>query len=77
MNLHIYKLFYEIYQTKEQKIINVDFLNKFSIKNENFLKIKEIKTNRIYRIKDFVNIIETEKNMKSNNLFENIEEEKF
>lgn len=45
--------------------------------NFHFLKIKENKTNRVYRIKDFVNIIETDKNMKSNNLFDNIEEEKF
>lgn len=45
--------------------------------NEISLKIKENKTNKIYRIKDFVNIVETEKNMKSNNLFDNIEDEKF
>lgn len=70
---------------KKQKYFEV-FLSNWKVlkihwevleENQSLLKIKENKTNKIYRIKDFINIIETEKNMKSNNLFDNIEDEKF
>jgi len=45
--------------------------------NENFLKIKENKTNRIYRIKSYINIIEYNEPKIWNNLFNNLEDEKF
>ena len=71
--------------TKKQKYFEIFLSNwkglkifwEITFENDSLIKIKENKTNKIYRIKDFINIIESEKNMKSNNLFENIEDEKF
>ena len=42
-----------------------------------FLKIKELQTNKIYRIKSYINIIEYNEPKIGNNLFDNIENEKF
>ena len=42
-----------------------------------FLKIKELQTNKIYRIKNYINIIEYNEPKIWNNLFDNLENEKF
>lgn len=42
-----------------------------------FLKIKELQTNKIYRIKSYINIIEYNEPKIWNNLFDNLEDEKF
>ena len=42
-----------------------------------FLKIKELQTNKIYRIKSYINIIEYNEPKTWNNLFDNLEDEKF
>ena len=39
-----------------------------------FLKIKELQTNKIYRIKSYINIIEYNEPKTWNNLFDNIDE---
>ena len=39
-----------------------------------FLKIKELQTNKIYRIKSYINIIEYNEPKIWNNLFDNIDE---
>lgn len=39
-----------------------------------FLKIKELQTNKIYRIKSYINIIEYDEPKIWNNLFDNIDE---
>lgn len=39
-----------------------------------FLKIKELPTNKIYRIKSYINIIEYDEPKIWNNLFDNIDE---
>ena len=39
-----------------------------------FLKIKELQTNKIYRIKSYINIIEYNEPKTWNNLFDNINE---
>lgn len=39
-----------------------------------FLKIKELQTNKIYRIKSYINIIEYNEHKIWNNLFDNIDE---
>ena len=42
-----------------------------------FLKIKELQTNKIYRIKSYINIIEYNEPKTWNNLFDNLENGKF
>ena len=42
-----------------------------------FLKIKELQTNKIYRIKSYINIIEYNEPKTWNNLFDNLENVKF
>lgn len=42
-----------------------------------FLKIKELQTNKIYRIKSYINIIEYNEPKTWNNLFDNLEDGKF
>ena len=39
-----------------------------------FLKIKELQTNKIYRIKSYINIVEYNEPKTWNNLFDNIDE---